>query len=247
MLIGTKPSGITINQYIEEYKKKYNITKLCFCGRLDPMARGEVILLLGDKCKEMDKYTSVSKTYQFEIILGLQTDSDDVLGIIEKNITLELEEIINKLEEIINIDNKINDYILKSKNKNFNQKFHKYSSKKINGKSMWYYMKNNIEIEQPTHLVNIYDIKKSNYKYYIYNEWRDYIINLINKIDKNCNFNQDEIIKQWMSLNIKKIVSIPMEMKVSSGFYIRQFVRDLSEYINYPLLTYDINRIKLHI
>jgi hypothetical protein len=35
---------------IEEYKKKCHssITKICFAGRLDPMARGEVLLLFND-------------------------------------------------------------------------------------------------------------------------------------------------------------------------------------------------------
>ena len=34
-------------------------------------------------------------------------------------------------------------------------------------------------------------------------------------------------------------------MKVSSGFYIRQFVRDLNEKFNFPMNVYDIHRINI--
>ena len=36
-------------------------------------------------------------------------------------------------------------------------------------------------------------------------------------------------------------------MKVSSGYYIRQFCYDLKTKLNYPLLVYDINRTNFDI
>ena len=44
------------------------INKVCYCGRLDPMARGLVLLLVGDECKKMDDYLSTIKEYEFEIL-----------------------------------------------------------------------------------------------------------------------------------------------------------------------------------
>jgi hypothetical protein len=56
MKILDKPAGITINQFITDYKKNnQEINKLCFAGRLDPMARGKVMLLFNDECKQIDK------------------------------------------------------------------------------------------------------------------------------------------------------------------------------------------------
>ena len=47
------------------------------------MARGLVILLVGDDCKDMPKYLGHNKEYEFEIIFGLSTDTDDTMGIVE--------------------------------------------------------------------------------------------------------------------------------------------------------------------
>ena len=49
MIFINKPAGYTINQIIKKYKKEHNIKKLCFCGRLDPMARGKLLLLIKDE------------------------------------------------------------------------------------------------------------------------------------------------------------------------------------------------------
>ena len=50
-----KPAGLTINQYINKIKEETNYKKICFSGRLDPMARGEILILIGDECKNMNK------------------------------------------------------------------------------------------------------------------------------------------------------------------------------------------------
>lgn len=241
MILETKESGLTMKQTIDYYKEKYNVNKMCFCGRLDPMARGKIILLTDKECKDMNKYNKFNKTYEFEIVIGIKTASDDPLGLIED---IDITKIpFFKLNQICySIINEFQNYPL-----TFNQKFHKYSSKCINGKPLWYYTKHNIDIEQPTHNVSIFDIQYKLLKFTNYESWKHQIINTINKIDKDCDFNQSVIINQWNNINIEEIISIPVKITVSSGFYVRQFVRDLSDKINYPLLTYDINRISFNV
>ena len=225
-----KEPGLTMKQFIDSNKTN---GKICFCGRLDPLARGKILILEGSECKNVKEILNMNKTYQFEIILGIQTKSDDPLGIIE-NI-----DVSNTNEIIFNIKQLLSNYKLGS----FQQKFHNYSSKTINGKPLWEYTKNNVNFDNPTHKVNLYSLKVKKDKQYNFNTWRDIIINQINRIDKNKDFNQKNIIKQWKEQNIEDLISIPVEISVSSGFYVRQFVRDLSEKIKYPLLTFDINRI----
>ena len=241
MILEYKPAGFTMNQIIEHYKEKYNATKMCYCGRLDPMARGKIILLKDKECKDMTKYNKLNKIYEFEIILGIQTKSDDPLGIIENIDTNKLSYTeFNKIYK--SILHEIYHY-----QKTIEQKYHKYSSKNINGQPLWYYTKNNIPIEQPTHSVTIFNIFTSNFKFYNFTLWKNNIIDNIKKIDPNCDFNQFEIINQWNNIQIEEITAIPVKINVSSGFYVRQFVRDLSNKINYPLLTYDINRVSFNI
>jgi tRNA pseudouridine(55) synthase len=238
-----KSAGYTMNQLIDEYKKTCDprITKICFAGRLDPMARGNVLLLFNDECKKVEKYNMMKKTYEFKIIIGLQTDSDDPMGIIQ-NIQSDM-----NIEEINNIALSLNKMINIGA---FNQKFHIYSSKCVNGLPMWHYVKNKINLieeEIPQHLVSIYNYEIGLLEQYDYLEWKDSIINQINTIDIKCDFNQKYIINQWNQINkFKQLYAIPIKLNVSTGFYVRQFVRDLSQIIKVPLLTYDINRTKLY-
>ncbi len=235
-----KEPGYTMNQIIMPLKNENN--KICFAGRLDPMARGKVLLLYNDECKNINQYKNLKKTYKFEIIMGIQTDSDDPLGIIDMNIidNINNENYSNIYNQIYN-DIKSNIGII-----TFCQKFHHYSSKCINGKPLWYYKKNNISIALPTHIVSIIDYEIDDIKSYEFNEWKNQIINQIKTIDNTCNFNQEFIINQWNNINtLKFIYSVPITLSVSSGFYVRQFVRDLSDKIKIPLMTFDINRIDI--
>ena len=226
-----KKPGLTMGQTINLFKKDNNISKCCYCGRLDPMARGQLLLLVEDECKDMPKYLTHNKEYKFEIIFGLSTDTDDPLGIIN-NINIKL----------VNYDlliSKIKEYIKVGK---FQQKFHNFSSKRVNGEPLW---KNHNNIEEQFHEVEIFSINYDEIKCYDYNNWINNIINNINSLDGK--FRQEEIINQYNKLsNINILYSLPITINVSTGFYIRQLVNDIKNYINFPILTFDINRTKIY-
>ncbi len=251
----TKDAGITMNQLIDKYKKENNVNKVCYCGRLDPMARGKVLLLVGDECKDMPLHNKSNKTYQFEILFGISTDTDDTLGL------------ITDIKYIDNTDRIINFYIMKIQNyidnllklKSFEQSFHNYSSKRINGIPMWKYMKKNIKESHSvshsvsynvSHSVSLYDFKIDDVKIYNYNDLEENIINIIKKLDENpkVDFREKEIIEKYKEQSIyrnKKIYSVPITITVSSGFYVRQLVSDIKDYLQIPILTYDINRLNI--
>jgi len=234
MFFQQKKAGETMNDIITKIKKEKGYRKLGYCGRLDPMARGKVLLLVEEECKKMDYYMDTSKVYQFEIILGFQTDTDDPLGMIENTrLEYDFNSISSQIERNIKKDV-------------FQQKFHKYSSKRFNGKPIFWYAQNNLEVELPTHQVEIKDIKILGWKEYLFQDWKQNIIKTIDKLDRKNNFRQDLIIEQWSNLDYKLIIkSCFIEICVSSGFYVRQFVRDLSNEIHFPLLTFDINRTEI--
>ncbi len=231
-----KNAGETMNQAIDRFKDTYKIdNKICYCGRLDPMARGIILLLVGDECIHMNLYNKANKTYQFEIIFGLSTDTDDMMGIITKTDIVEY----NALDSYIT---KIKDFI---KIGSFDQKFHNFSSKKYKGKSLWWYKLNNIIYPPQYHNVEIYNVEYMNIKKYDSSMLLN-IIHNINNIDKKNNFRQDDIIKQYNDFEIDTFYTLPITITVSSGFYIRQLVADIMTHINFPITTYDINRIKIN-
>ncbi len=98
-----KPEGITPVQLIEQLRinfPEYREAKISFAGRLDPLAHGVMVLLLGEENKQREKYLNLEKEYTFSCLLGVETDTFDYLGILksERYSTSpeELDEEINK-------------------------------------------------------------------------------------------------------------------------------------------------------
>jgi tRNA pseudouridine(55) synthase len=81
-----KKVGFTPLQVLNEVRKYINDedkNKLTFVGRLDPMAEGGIhILWSGDK-KEKDSLLKQDKEYKIKVLLGVKTDTDDILGLID--------------------------------------------------------------------------------------------------------------------------------------------------------------------
>ncbi len=55
---------------------------MTYAGRLDPMATGQMLLLVGDECKNREVYLNRDKAYKLEILFGIGTDTQDVFGVI---------------------------------------------------------------------------------------------------------------------------------------------------------------------
>ena len=78
-----KPVGRTPLEAIEEWKRAnpaYARVPACYAGRLDPMAEGLLLVLLGDECKRQERYRNLDKEYEIEVALDLSTDTGDALG-----------------------------------------------------------------------------------------------------------------------------------------------------------------------
>jgi len=53
-----------------------------YAGRLDPMAHGKLLVLLGEECKRQTHYTGLDKEYEIEVLLDVGSDTGDALGIV---------------------------------------------------------------------------------------------------------------------------------------------------------------------
>ena len=54
---------------------------LTYAGRLDPMAEGKMLILIGEECKNQDAYRGLDKEYEIEVLLDAGSDTGDVLGV----------------------------------------------------------------------------------------------------------------------------------------------------------------------
>ncbi len=59
---------------------KYANVPATYAGRLDPLASGKLLVLLGEECKRKDAYTGLDKEYEVSVLLDLATDTGDLLG-----------------------------------------------------------------------------------------------------------------------------------------------------------------------
>jgi len=245
MLEFYKEAGLTPLEFINNIKKQYPDTKLCYTARLDPMARGVVPILFGEECKNMHNYTKLSKTYEVKIIIGYKTDTDDAMGILE-NVILEnvipentllnnitSSEFISRYREFFDIDN--------GNEITINQKYHYFSTKAISARS-----KNNSDFFY--HNVKLFSSTIIESGEIDFAEWVNECCSIIDKVDKTKNFRQKEIIEQWQTLIPdvpKKIQYIKLKLHVGSGFFVRQYSRDISDKIGIPLMCYDIHRTSI--
>lgn len=58
----------------------YQALSLAYAGRLDPMASGKLLILIGEECKQQEKYHALDKRYEFSVLCGVSSDTADVLG-----------------------------------------------------------------------------------------------------------------------------------------------------------------------
>lgn len=65
---------------------------MTYAGRLDPMAVGQMMLLVGEECKNREVYLGRDKAYKLEILFGIGTDTQDLFGVINEEIRILKEE-----------------------------------------------------------------------------------------------------------------------------------------------------------
>lgn len=238
MLIVNKPFGAEGTQIANTYKKLYNKKKVVICGKLDPMASGELLLLFDNECKMMNNYLEKYKVYKWKIVWGLRTDTSDTLGLITDtiDITIDEDKIIEELQQFVSNQS--------------HQIFHKYSAicltnKDGERKPLWRWTKENRldEIIIPKKAVDVKYIKMLNTEVVEDIELKKYILSNLEKISGD--FRQEEIKEMWKKFKKKKIFISEFEGHVSSGYYIRQFVEDFGKHLGYLGMALDITRVKI--
>jgi tRNA U55 pseudouridine synthase TruB len=86
-----KAVGQTPLQCMETWRAAEGIDPsipLTYAGRLDPMASGKLLVLIGEECKNKDRYLALDKTYEFSVLLGIGSDTHDVLGRLQTKLPL---------------------------------------------------------------------------------------------------------------------------------------------------------------
>ena len=82
MLAAHKPKGMISKDLSRWIEKRIGRQKLGHVGTLDPMAEGVLCLLFGSATRLQDHLLEMPKTYEFDMKLGVETDTYDTDGTI---------------------------------------------------------------------------------------------------------------------------------------------------------------------
>jgi len=252
-----QPQGVSSHLLARDFGKSRR-EKATHTGTLDPMAEGVMIILSGDDRYKKQEMGDVKKTYQFEILWGINTDSLDLLGLITENKYNQNDdseinkEIFSKKEKksIEFLDNYLSKYVGK-----INQKLPKFSAKRVDGKSSFDLAKSGEEMPDFFRAVEIFEAKTISLNKMSPELLQEIIVKKINNVQGD--FRQEEVLNGWSeffsNLNVGSATDSndetsfyisKCEVTASRRTYIRALVRDLSEDLNIPATTFSIIRTK---
>ncbi|MDO8270049.1 MAG: hypothetical protein Q7T54_05280 [Candidatus Levybacteria bacterium] len=233
-----KPVGMTPLGAVKRFKEKnpiHNNKTVSYAGRLDPMAEGIMLLLIGEENKKRKEYEVLKKTYETEIVLGITTDSFDALGVIQR-VSLPLK--INEKE----ITSCLGRFVGRQL-----QLYPPYSSKPFAGKPLFWWARQERlpEIEIPQKEIEIYDCALLEMTQLPGNALATDAMGRIKKI--NGDFRQDKIIIGWKKFGKKyttdNFIKIKLQIECSSGTYIRQLAEDVGKKLGCGAFAISIKRI----
>ena len=243
--LGETPLGA-----IELWRRSKGISEnipLAYAGRLDPMATGKLLVLIGDECKRQELYHHFDKEYEFEILFGFSSDTQDVLGMSTKaeNASLPTES-----EVRLSIEDLRGTHTFP---------YPLFSAKTVQGKPlhMWTLEGRLSEIEIPTREMRVYSSKFLGTEVVSTKELHARILSKINSFPEvtdgrkalGRDFRRVDIRAQWMSLlqddTDATFVIAKARAIVASGTYIRTLAEHVGKSLVTDSLAFNIRRTKI--
>lgn len=250
-----KPKGLTPLQTIQLVRKKfpeYENTKIGFAGRLDPLAHGVLLLMVGEETtKERDTYLNLPKEYEFEAVFGVSTDTYDTLGIIQNShvIARKNDEAISRLPRSLTVArNDIQQFIQSKQGKQI-QTYPPYSSKTVLGKPLYLWARENklSKIQIPKREIEIYNFTLREINMLSVENLKTKIMNQVTSVDGD--FRQKTIKEKWETFFTEiKMQTLPtalFHINCSSGTYIRSLIHELGKQTGMEAIALEILRTKV--
>lgn len=204
---------------------------MAYAGRLDPMASGKLLILIGDECKKQERYHALDKEYEFSILFGISSDTGDVLGRLDFENTApkvgeaDLRRVAHTLTGPITLP------------------YPHFSSKTVGGKPLHVWtLENRInEIEIPTYSAEIYKLSLKNIVCKSGNEITEEALSKIETIPPvteeskalGRDFRRDDVRHDWKKFREKygedTYTIATFTCICSSGLYMRSLAEVIAE------------------
>jgi len=216
-----KPRGKTPFECVQAYQKRTSTTEvISYAGRLDPMAEGVLLLLVGEENDKRREYEHFSKAYLVDMVFGIGTDTGDLMGIpmvpssdLPHYPPAEIEV---AAQEYVGTDR---------------QRYHPYSSTRVNGKPLFYWAREGRldEIVIPTHPITIESIQIIESKSVPIQSLTQVCQSVVPQV--HGEFRQQEIVEAWGEVSSPHHVQ-QVTFKVhcaSGGAFMRVLAEDIAQ------------------
>lgn len=227
-------------ELIERFRTEnpeYEGVKLGYAGRLDPMAEGLMLILVGEENKKRKEYEKLDKTYEFEVLFGVKTDSYDILGIAQKNFYHGWDP----------DDGKRLKKFLKDLKSLREQAYPPFSSRTVDGTPLYRLARENKlgNIKIPMHKISIKSIRLTKTSHITSDKLLSEIRERIKPV--RGDFRQDKILIKWQEILKPQIVFTVkrFEARVSSGTYVRGIADQMGKYMGKESLALSIKRTEV--
>jgi tRNA U55 pseudouridine synthase TruB len=246
---------------------------LSYAGRLDPMASGKLLVLIGEECKNQTAYHGLDKEYEFSVLFGISSDTHDVLGRLKAEYSLP-----DELYRSIRSENTMSEDLLRDTSpdsETVTEHLNKvtaelvgdltfpyplFSAKTVKGKPlhMWTLEGRLDEIEIPTRTSEIYELELTNIEAKPRQEVVALALQKINTIPEvtdprktlGADFRRKDVRADWQ--DIATDFSLPTEYSIahfrciaSSGAYMRTLATLIAERLGTTGLAFHIHRTKI--
>jgi tRNA pseudouridine55 synthase len=240
-----KEKGETPLMRIERFRMgnpEYRDVPLSYAGRLDPMAEGVLLVVVGEENKQKEKYLALDKEYTFEVLFGFATDTYDALGLMTDAVTRAS---YRKISLPL-----LNEYISQLPGEQV-QKYPPFSSKPLEGSPLFVKARKGEvagkDFVLPEHSITIH-------KAVVKGTAQVSAEALLARVQKEIgrvqgDFRQERILTLWEnSLRVLYGLSFDVatvHIACTSGTYVRSIAHDLGRHMGTPALALSILRTKV--
>lgn len=222
---------------LRSQKPHFEHEVLSYAGRLDPMAEGVMLCLVGSANSRREEYLDMSKEYTLDVLFGFETDTYDILGKV-----IESGEVDHLRKRSIGVA--LNEFRGK-----LNQEYPPYSSKTVEGKSLFQWAREGAlsSITMPSRTVTVYEIDITHLYKIKEPQLLSYIETCVAKV--NGDFRQEEVVRIWKrhlkAGGMREFPAATIKISCSSGTYARSIAHGLGAELGVPALALHILRTQV--
>lgn len=225
---------------------EYSRTAACYAGRLDPMASGKLLILIGEECKNQRAYTNLDKEYEIEVLVGAGSDTGDVLG-------------LPSLSKEVGIDMKKISEVLSRERGAHTRAYPSFSSKTVRGKPLFLHtLEGTISaIDIPTHIEHVYRIQHKGAYTMSSADLKVRVATFLSRVPRTSepskklgeDFRVDAVQRAWEELfksaPERQFLVLRLKVTCASGTYMRSLAGRIGEALGSRGLALSIHRSRI--